>query len=175
MKTVCLLALALMGCGSDSADLLSTDGFPGDELAAGGSKSVVAMDSPGGAATVAVAGAPVCVDAPKPFCEPGKQVACACPAGVDGAQSCDGDGLGWGECKCAAPIAVEPVVETVSSGDCLRIGRAEWTADESKSGPCVSTYPILYVNCASAPGNGCSRTQMQPSWAAKPGVFCCAN
>jgi len=33
-------------------------------------------------------------------CEPGRQTACACVGGVQGAQSCTSDGSGWAACAC---------------------------------------------------------------------------
>ena len=39
-------------------------------------------------------------NSPSTICSPGKQEACACPGGEEGAQRCNDDGSAWGPCEC---------------------------------------------------------------------------
>lgn len=75
------LAVLVVACSSDDPKLSGASaGAAGSAGSAG-----VAGSGAGGSALV---------------CAPGKQEACACPGGVEGAQRCRDDGNGWEGCVC---------------------------------------------------------------------------
>lgn len=55
-----------------------------------------------------------CSGKPDRACEPGRQVACACPGGAAGAQACLESGQGFARCECAVPPA--PTVAPDAAG-----------------------------------------------------------
>ena len=72
MRKLLVLSVLLIGCGSDASSM----------------QALVAEHD---------AGVEAAIDAPKEsttrVCEPGKQDACACVGGEQGAQRCDSDGM----------------------------------------------------------------------------------
>ncbi|MFH1434313.1 MAG: hypothetical protein ABIJ56_01230, partial [Pseudomonadota bacterium] len=70
-------------------------------------------------------------------CEPGRTVSCACGAGVEGTQTCLGDGSGWDVCQCPSPDAdVEEDVDMEIDDVAAEDGAAEDLAAEDG----VDTY-----------------------------------
>ena len=95
-----LLALGTGGCGGDAGDAAFSGAGSGGEAGSGGTAgtggAVTPTDAAAGSAGTATGG----TGGGTPVCAPGKQEACACPGGAQGAQKCNATGTGYGDCAC---------------------------------------------------------------------------
>lgn len=89
-------------------------------------------------------------------CVPGQSIACACPDGSMGAQTCDAQGEGFGMCECTADTTTTTTGST--EPDPTGSGMDEDSGSEDTGLPAVSfeqdVKPILLASCGGMV-NGC--------------------
>ena len=102
-----------------------------------------AVDEPGAGADEGAA---------DPLCEPGASVSCSCSDGAFGAQTCKGDGSGWGPCVCE---------ERDDPGGGADDRPEDACQDECVAGVSQCAGSDKVRNCGADPGTGC--TVLAPS------------
>lgn len=74
-------------------------------------------------------------------CEPGKQEACTCYDGSEGAQRCSKDGSGWGDCVCAEAGIVDAstVDSSADTYEAFDVGIDTGSSDDPETGPDIDS------------------------------------
>ena len=102
-----VMAACAVACGTDSSS--------GTPAATGGASPTDEEGGSGG--QFAEAGSGGTTASPPGVCEPGRQLSCACPGGVEGYQVCAADGDTWEQCVCPPTPGASGAGGATHSGD----------------------------------------------------------